>query len=68
MYEIIYSEEADKDFPDMGFDSKYKELLALGIKILPFEKYLIFHTVNKRRQTVNIIRVLRGSVNYRRLF
>ncbi len=57
-----------QDFPEMGFDSKYKELLALGIKILPFEKYLIFHTVNKNEQTVNIIRVLHGSVNYRRLF
>lgn len=57
-----------KDFPNIGVESRYKELRALGIKILPFENYLIFHTVNNKENTVNIIRVLRGSVNYRKLF
>lgn len=57
-----------KDFPEIGSDSRYKELRALGIKILPFEHYLIFHTVNDKEKTVNIIRVLHGSVNYGKLF
>lgn len=57
-----------KDFPKIGSESKYKELRALGIRILPFENYLIFYTINNRQNLVNIIRVLHGSVNYRKLF
>ena len=57
-----------KDFPEMGSESRYKELRALGIRILPFENYLIFYTVNKNDKRVNIIRILHGSVNYRKLF
>lgn len=57
-----------KDFPEIGSESRYKELRALGIKILPFENYLIFHTINDKEKVVNIIRILRGSVNYRKLF
>lgn len=57
-----------KEFPDIGIESKYKELRALGIKILIFENYLIFHTVNDKEKAVNILRVLHGSVNYRKLF
>lgn len=56
------------DFPNIGNDSRYKELRALGIKILPFDNYLIFHTVNEKEKIVNIVRVLHGSVNYRKLF
>lgn len=57
-----------KDFSNIGVESRYKELRAMGIKILPFENYLIFHTVNEKEKAVNIIRVLHGSVNYRKLF
>lgn len=57
-----------RDFPNIGHESKYTELRALGIRILPYEDYLIFHTVDETRETVNIVRVLRGSVNYKSLF
>ena len=57
-----------KDFPEIGVESRYAELRALGIRLLPFENYIIFHMVNSKNQTVNIIRVLHGSVNYRKLF
>lgn len=57
-----------QDFPEIGHDCRYSELKNLGIKVLPFEDYLIFYTVSKKRQTVSIIRVLHGSVNYRKLF
>jgi len=57
-----------KDFPEIGSESRYKELRAIGIRILPFENYLIFYTVNNKDKAVNIIRILHGSVNYRKLF
>ncbi len=57
-----------RDFPNIGSESKYAELRVQGIRILPFEDYLIFHTVNEKSGTVNIVRVLRGSVNYKHLF
>lgn len=57
-----------KEFPEIGVESKYAELRMLGIKLLPFENYLVFHTVNDKEKAVNIIRVLHGSVNYRKLF
>ncbi len=56
------------EFPNIGNDSRYKELRSLGIKVLPFDNYLIFHTVNEKEKIVNIVRVLHGSVNYRKLF
>lgn len=57
-----------QDFPNLGNLSRYAELKKLGVKMLPFEDYLIFYTVNCATETVNVIRVLHGSVNYRRLF
>ncbi len=57
-----------RDFPNIGNESKYAELRALGIRILPFDDYLIFHTVNEKDKAVNIVRVLHGSVNYKQLF
>lgn len=57
-----------KDFPKIGHNSKYTELSALGIKILPYDDYLIFHTVNDKSKEINIVRVLHGSVNYKHLF
>lgn len=57
-----------KDFPNMGHGSKYAELYALGVKILSYDDYLIFHTVNENAKEINIVRVLHGSVNYKRLF
>ncbi len=57
-----------RDFPNLGNGSRYAELSKLGVRMLPFEDYLIFYTVNVRTETVNIIRVLHGSVDYRRLF
>lgn len=56
------------DFPEIGHKSLYSELEALGLRILPCDKYLIFYTVDKQNATVNIIRVLHGSRNYLHLF
>ena len=52
----------------VGYKSRYPELQALGMKVLPFEYHFVFYTVNKAYEIVNIIRSLRGSVNYRNLF
>lgn len=57
-----------KDLPNIGHESKYSELKALGVRILPFDDYLIFHTVNERNNIINIVRVLHGSTDYKRLF
>ena len=57
-----------KDFPNIGHDSKYSELYALGIKILSYDDYLIFYTIDEKSKEINIVRVLHGSVNYKRLF
>lgn len=35
-------------------------LAAKGIKKLPMDNYLIFYTVNKSTNTINIVRVLHG--------
>lgn len=37
-----------------------KYLAAKGIRKLPIDNYLIFYTVNKSTNTVNIVRVLHG--------
>lgn len=57
-----------QDFPELGHECGYSELNYLGIRVLPYENYLIFYTVSTKAETVNIIRVLHGSVNYRNLF
>ncbi len=57
-----------QDFPELGRNSRYAELNRLGVKALPFENYLIFYTVNIQANEVNVLRVLHGSVNYRKLF
>lgn len=57
-----------QEFPNMGHESRYREMRALGVRILSFEDYLIFHTVNRQSETVSIVRVLHGSVDYKRLF
>lgn len=56
------------DFPNIGTEGRYPELVNLGVKVLPFDDYLIFYTVNADAEQVRIVRVLHGSVNYRRLF
>jgi len=38
-----------------------KYLAAKGIRKLPTDNYLIFYTVNKSTNTVNIVRVLHGK-------
>ena len=77
MYNLIYSEEVDRDLtaifnlqknPELGTLGKYPELQRLGVRVLPFEHYLILYTVNERNQSVNLLRVIHGSVNYKRLF
>ncbi|MEW6621746.1 MAG: type II toxin-antitoxin system RelE/ParE family toxin [Bacillota bacterium] len=37
-----------------------KYLAAKGIRKLPIDNYLLFYTVNKSTNTVNIVRVLHG--------
>lgn len=57
-----------KDFPNIGHISKYTELDALGIRVLPYGDYLIFHIVNEKAKEISIVRVLHGSLNYKHLF
>lgn len=57
-----------RDFPNMGAEGRYPELVNLGVKVLIFDDYLIFYTVNATAEQVRIVRALHGSVNYRRLF
>ena len=57
-----------KDFPNIGYSGKYPELVKLGIRMLSFEDYLVFYTVSQAEMCVHVLRVLHGSVNYRRLF
>ena len=54
--------------PELGTLGKYPELQRLGVRVLPFEHYLILYTVNERNQSVNLLRVIHGSLNYKRLF
>ena len=35
-----------QDFPEIGHLCRYHELKNLGIRILPFEDYLIFYTIS----------------------
>ena len=56
------------NFPELGKLSKYPELQMLGIRVLPFENYLTFYTVNPDNQSITVLRVLRGTMNYRNLF
>ena len=57
-----------QEFPNIGYSGKYPELVKLGIRMLSFEDYLVFYTVNQVERCVHVLRVLHGSVNYRRLF
>lgn len=57
-----------KDYPELGYLGKYPELQVLGIRVLPFESYLTFYTVDEAEKIVNVLRVLRGTMNYRKLF
>ena len=57
-----------RDFPNIGHNSSYDELKALGVRILPFDDYLIFYIVKEKDETVYIVRVLHGSVDYKHLF
>lgn len=41
-----------------------KYLAARGIRKLPIDNYLIFYTVNKSKNTINLVRVLHGSRNW----
>jgi len=41
-----------------------KYLAAKGIRKLPIDNYLLFYTVNKSTNTVNIVRVLHGRRNW----
>ena len=100
MYNLIYSEEIDRDLtaifnyiaedseiraseylgkieacilhlqknPELGRIGKYPELQRLGVRVLPFENYLILYTISEKNQSVSVLRVIHGSVNYKRLF
>lgn len=57
-----------QDFPELGHYCRYQELKNLGIRILPFEDYLIFYVINKQKKIVSLVRILHGSANYRKLF
>lgn len=55
-----------REFPLIGTLSKYPELKALNIRILPHDKYLIFYRFNQTN--VEILRILHGAMNYKNLF
>lgn len=55
-----------EEFPNLGIFSRYPELNAQKIKMLPHDKYLIFYKFDG--ETVYIIRVLHGAMNYKNLF
>ena len=57
-----------RDFPEMAPFCRYPEIEALGIRVLSCENHLVFHTVEKDAKTVTVIRVLRGSMDYEKLF
>ncbi len=57
-----------REFPYIGVESRHEELKALGIRVLPYSGYLIFYIAKDKDKTVNIVRVLNGSINYSRLF
>ncbi|MFI3129368.1 MAG: type II toxin-antitoxin system RelE/ParE family toxin [Bacillota bacterium] len=57
-----------KAMPTIGVNPKYPELIALNIKMLIFEKYLIFFRISEQKNQVEIVRVLASKRNYARLF
>ena len=57
-----------RDFPGIGSTGRFPELTSLGVRLLPFEDYLIFYLIREEEDSVVILRVLHSSVNYRRLF
>lgn len=57
-----------RDFPGIGRTGRFPELTSLGVRMLPFEDYLIFYLIREEEDAVVILRVLHSSVNYRRLF
>ena len=57
-----------QDFPNMGSRGRYEELKRLGMRMLPYDDYLILYTVSEKDEKVNIVRVVHGTVDYRRLF
>lgn len=57
-----------KTMPTIGANSKYPELIKLNIKMLIFEKYLIFYRISELKKEVEIVRVLSSKRNYAKLF
>ena len=57
-----------RDFPGIGRTGRFPELTSLGVRMLPFEDYLIFYLIREEEDAVVILRVLHSSVNYRKLF
>ncbi len=53
-----------KELPEVGVNPRYPELLALKVKVLIFEKYLIFYRINKDKKHIEIVRVLNSKRNY----
>lgn len=55
-----------EEFPNIGANSRYTELNAQKIRILPHDKHLIFYKFDG--ENVYIIRILHGAMNYKNLF
>jgi toxin ParE1/3/4 len=55
-------------FPNIGSKGKYHEFQEYGIRMLPFENYLIFYIIKEQKQEIGIIHVLHGSREYIELF
>ena len=49
-----------EELPERHSLVKDKYLAAKGIRKLPIDNYLLFYTVNKSANTVNIVRILHG--------
>ena len=55
-------------FPQSGSYSKIKELRAKDIRMVPYNKYLIFYKVNKIKEELQILRIIYGARDYSNLF
>lgn len=57
-----------QNFPNMGSSGRFEELKRLSIRMFPYDDYLILYTVSEKGERVNIVRVVHGTVDYRKLF
>lgn len=55
-------------FPESGTSPIFPELVQLNVRIFAYKGYLAFYRYNKEADTVNVIHVVNGKMQYRHLF